>query len=87
VIYAVGDFVVTEVDELRALADSVRLDLFDLVRLSLAPAEVVFVDDLADNVSSAAGLGINAVLFTTIDDLRRELAGRFDGAVPLPAAR
>jgi DNA-binding transcriptional ArsR family regulator len=29
---AVGDFVVTEVDELRALADPVRLDLFDLVR-------------------------------------------------------
>jgi DNA-binding transcriptional ArsR family regulator len=29
---AVGDLVVTEVDELRALADPVRLDLFDLVR-------------------------------------------------------
>jgi DNA-binding transcriptional ArsR family regulator len=29
---AVGDFVVTEVGELRALADPVRLDLFDLVR-------------------------------------------------------
>jgi DNA-binding transcriptional ArsR family regulator len=29
---AVGDLVVTEVDELRALADPVRLDLFDLVQ-------------------------------------------------------
>jgi DNA-binding transcriptional ArsR family regulator len=29
---AVGDLVVTEVEELRALADPVRLDLFDLVR-------------------------------------------------------
>ena len=29
---AVGDLVLTEVDELRALADPVRLDLFDLVR-------------------------------------------------------
>jgi DNA-binding transcriptional ArsR family regulator len=29
---AVGDFVVTEVAELRALADPVRLDLFDLVQ-------------------------------------------------------
>lgn len=29
---AVGDFVLTEVEELRALADPVRLDLFDLVR-------------------------------------------------------
>ncbi|HET9116409.1 MAG TPA: winged helix-turn-helix domain-containing protein [Gaiellaceae bacterium] len=29
---AVGDLVVTDVDELLALADSVRLDLFDLVR-------------------------------------------------------
>jgi predicted transcriptional regulator len=29
---AVGDFVVTEVDEFLALADPARLDLFDLVR-------------------------------------------------------
>jgi len=29
---AVGDLVLTEVEELRALADPVRLDLFDLVR-------------------------------------------------------
>ena len=29
---AVGDFVLTEVEELHALADPVRLDLFDLVR-------------------------------------------------------
>jgi DNA-binding transcriptional ArsR family regulator len=29
---AVGDLVLTEVDELRALADPVRLELFDLVR-------------------------------------------------------
>jgi DNA-binding transcriptional ArsR family regulator len=29
---SVGDLVVTEVDELRALADPVRLDLFDLVQ-------------------------------------------------------
>jgi len=29
---AVGDFVVTEVAELRALADPVRIDLFGLVR-------------------------------------------------------
>lgn len=29
---AVGDLVLTELDELRALADPVRLDLFDLVR-------------------------------------------------------
>ena len=29
---AVGDLVVTKVEELRALADPVRLDLFDLVQ-------------------------------------------------------
>jgi hypothetical protein len=29
---AVGDVVLTQLDELRALADPVRLDLFDLVR-------------------------------------------------------
>jgi putative hydrolase of the HAD superfamily len=53
-------------------------------RLSLSPGEILFIDDQPENVAAAAELGINALLFTTIDDLRRDLANRFDG-IPLPA--
>jgi DNA-binding transcriptional ArsR family regulator len=52
---AVGDLVVTEVAELRALADPVRLDLFDLVRREGPLAEGDVSDRLglsADSVSS-----------------------------------
>jgi DNA-binding transcriptional ArsR family regulator len=47
---AVGDLVVTEVDELLALADPVRLDLFDLVRREGPLA----VDAAADRVGLSA---------------------------------
>jgi putative hydrolase of the HAD superfamily len=56
-----------------------------LDQLSLAPGEVIFVDDQPDNVAAAAGLGMNALLFTTVAELRRALAAHFDG-VPPPAA-
>jgi putative hydrolase of the HAD superfamily len=56
-----------------------------LDQLSLAPDEVLFLDDHPDNVAAAAELGINALLFTTIDDFRCDLATSFNG-VPLPAA-
>lgn len=52
---AVGDLVVTEVDELLALADPVRLDLFDLVRREGPLAVAVVADRLglgADEASS-----------------------------------
>lgn len=62
---AVGDLVVTEVDELLALADPVRLDLFDLVRRDgpLAVEEACDRLDLsADTASSElrtlAGAGL-----------------------------
>jgi len=47
---AVGDLVVTEVDELRALADPVRLDLFDLVQRN-GPLDV---EEACDRLGLAA---------------------------------
>ena len=38
--------------------------------------DVVFVDDVQENVDAAASLGIDAVLFTGADDLRAELVAR-----------
>ena len=55
-----------------------------LDRLGLLPHEVVFVDDREENVAAAGGLGFESVLFTTVDELRRELELRFAGELPLP---
>lgn len=44
-----------------------------LQRYALEPAEIVFVDDSPRNVEAARALGMNAVLYTTAAQLRREL--------------
>jgi len=44
-----------------------------LSRFGLAPQETVFVDDIADNVSAAADLGILALRFTSAAQVRKEL--------------
>lgn len=49
-------------------------------RYDLDPARTVFTDDSPRNVAAAAALGFQAVLFTSADDLRRELVAR--GALP-----
>jgi putative hydrolase of the HAD superfamily len=54
-----------------------------LDQLACPAREVLFVDDDPENVDAAARLGINTVLFTAVDELRFELASRFDG-IPLP---
>jgi putative hydrolase of the HAD superfamily len=45
-----------------------------LTELDARPEEVTFVDDRAANVEAAASLGIRALLFTGVDDLRAALA-------------
>jgi putative hydrolase of the HAD superfamily len=44
-----------------------------LARLQAAPPDVIFIDDRQDNVDAAARLGIQALRFTTPDDLRARL--------------
>ncbi|GEK19999.1 HAD-IA family hydrolase [Cellulomonas xylanilytica] len=45
-------------------------------RFGLHPARTVFVDDSAANVDAAAAAGFDAVLFTTAEALRADLAAR-----------
>jgi putative hydrolase of the HAD superfamily len=53
--------------------------------VGVAAEEAVFVDDRTENVEAAARLGLHALLYTGVVDLRRQLAARFDGALPLPS--
>lgn len=45
-----------------------------LEKLELRPEEVVFVDDREEYASAARAVGMNAVLFKSLEQLRRELA-------------
>ena len=52
--------------------------IFDLVvaQHRARPADIVFVDDISDNVEAARRCGLDAVLFTSADPLRGELRAR-----------
>jgi phosphinothricin acetyltransferase len=52
-------------------------EIFDrlLQRYGVDPATAVYVDDRAENVETARGLGLAGVQFETADALRRDLAG------------
>jgi putative hydrolase of the HAD superfamily len=53
-----------------------------LESLAVAPEEVLFLDDLAPNIEAAAKLGIQSVLFDTIERTAARVAERFDLPVP-----
>lgn len=57
-----------------------------LDRLETAPEETLFLDDKLENIEAARSLGIVALQFSNIDQLRQDLldAG-LDTALPLPA--
>ncbi|MFP3897634.1 MAG: HAD family hydrolase [Anaerolineales bacterium] len=44
-----------------------------LDRLQLAPQEVVFVDDRAENVTAAAALGMHVIWFVGVKELERQI--------------
>ena len=50
--------------------------------LKAAPQDILYLDDRAENVQAAARLGINSVLFDTIEKTALRVAGRFDIPVP-----
>ena len=59
---------------------------YALERLGTRPEETVFIDDRRVNVEAAATLGMKAMVFTTVENLRSELiAARLDKELPLPA--
>lgn len=56
-----------------------------LERLGTAPEETLFLDDRLENIEGARQLGIQALQFSTIDQLRQDLiSSGFDSDLPLP---
>ena len=50
--------------------------------LQLAPQDILYLDDRAENVEAAASLGINSVLFDTVEQTVSRVESRFDIPVP-----
>jgi len=58
---------------------------YALEKLGTQPAETLFIDDRQVNVEAAAALGIKALVFTTVDQLRADLIAQgLDKDLPLP---
>ena len=57
-----------------------------LEKLGTRPEETLFIDDKNVNIEAARALGINAILFSTVDHWRKDLiATGLDRDLPLPA--
>jgi putative hydrolase of the HAD superfamily len=50
--------------------------------LKAAPQDILYLDDRAENVEAAARLGINSVLFDTVEKTAARVESRFDIPVP-----
>jgi len=50
--------------------------------LKAEPQDILYLDDRADNVEAAARLGINSVLFDTVEKTASRIESRFDIPVP-----
>jgi putative hydrolase of the HAD superfamily len=55
-----------------------------LNELGVEPAEMLFLDDRIENIEAARALGIQAILFSTVERLRSDLiAHGFDAELPI----
>jgi FMN phosphatase YigB (HAD superfamily) len=53
----------------------------------VAPENALFLDDKPENIAAAAKVGLNAVLFESIEQLRRDLEARgLQAGLPVPGA-
>ena len=56
-----------------------------LDKLEVAAQEAIFIDDIPANIAAARALGIDGIVFTTVEQLRRDLEDRgLAGKLPLP---
>lgn len=71
--------------ELRIAKPDPAIYLWTCEKLGVSPEEAIFIDDKPENVASAAELGIHALQFRSVTQLRHELFshGLLDGW-PLP---
>jgi putative hydrolase of the HAD superfamily len=58
---------------------------YALEKLNAQPEKTLFLDDRSENITAARALGIQAILFSTVDKLREDLiAAGLDAELPLP---
>jgi putative hydrolase of the HAD superfamily len=56
-----------------------------LGKLGTQPEETLFIDDREENVNAAIAMGMNGIVFTNVDQLRRQLVALgLDKELPLP---
>jgi putative hydrolase of the HAD superfamily len=54
-------------------------------KLDVTPQETIFLDDKTENIDSANSVGLHGILFTTVEQLRHDLAARgFLSELPMP---
>jgi putative hydrolase of the HAD superfamily len=57
-----------------------------IAELGVRPEETLFIDDKPDNIEAAQALGMQTVLFSSVDRLRADLISQgLDAQLPLPA--
>jgi len=62
--------------ELGIVKPDPAIYLYTCEKLNIAPADALFLDDKPENVRGAEQAGLSALPFTTIDQLRADLAAR-----------
>jgi len=71
--------------QLRVTKPANAIYHYVLEKLGTRPEETLFVDDRPMNVEAAKALGMQGVIFTTVEKLREKLiAWRLDSELPLP---
>jgi putative hydrolase of the HAD superfamily len=71
--------------QLRMAKPDPAIYRYTLDKLGIQPAEALFIDDRVVNVEAAIELGMSALVFTTVDQLRADLiAQSLDKELPLP---
>jgi putative hydrolase of the HAD superfamily len=71
--------------ELRTAKPDPAIYQHTLERLGVNGPEAMFIDDIPANIAAARSLGIDAILFEDVLQLRKQLAARgLDGRMPMP---
>jgi putative hydrolase of the HAD superfamily len=71
--------------ELRITKPDPAIYRYALERLGTQPEETLFIDDREENVRAAIAVGMKGIVFTNVDQLRRELVALgLDKELPLP---
>jgi len=71
--------------QLRVAKPDVAIYRYALERLGTRPEETLFVDDKAENVDTAAALGMRGLVFSTVEKLRADLIDSgLSKELPLP---